>query len=145
MAHFAKLNSENIVTQVLVLSNDVLRDSNNIEQEALGIEFLTKMTNHSLWKQTSYNSNFRKRFAGVGHTYDPQRDAFIPPKEFPSFIFNEEACMFKAPITRPNNLDYQGISINLIWDEDNIRWLGEDTDNNRYIWNPNTLSWSINN
>lgn len=145
MAHFAKLNFENIVTQILVLSNDVLKDSNNIEQEALGIEFLKKMTGHSLWKQTSYNSNFRKRFACLGYTYDPQRDAFIPPKEFPSFIFNEEECMFKAPILRPNNLNYQGISINLIWDEDNIRWLGEDKDNNKYVWNPDILSWSINN
>ena len=91
MAHFAKLGSGNIVTQVEVVSNDVALT------EQAGIDFLNNLYNtNDIWKQTSYNENIRKNFAGVGYTYDEDRDAFIPPK--PSgdgWVLNEETCLWE--------------------------------------------------
>jgi len=82
MAHFAKLNSENIVITVVSVVNEVLKDSNGVEQEAIGIEFLRKLYNepNAIWKQTSYNNRIRKNYAGIGYRYDEQEDAFIPPQ-----------------------------------------------------------------
>jgi len=81
MAHFAKLEN-NIVIAVHSVVNEVLKDSNGVEQEVLGIEFLRKLYNepNAIWKQTSYNKNFRKNYAAIGDRYDEQEDAFIPPK-----------------------------------------------------------------
>ena len=81
MAHFAKLEN-NIVIAVHSVVNEVLKDSNGVEQEAIGIEFLRKLYNepNAIWKQTSYNKNFRKNYAAICYRYDEQEDAFIPPK-----------------------------------------------------------------
>ena len=75
MAHFAEINDQSIVQQVVVVANDVLLDENNVEQEALGVSFCEQIFGGS-WKQTSYNGNFRKNFAGVGYSYDATRNAF---------------------------------------------------------------------
>jgi len=91
MAHFAKLDENNIVVEVVVVSNTDLL-VNGVEQESKGIEFLTAVTGYSKWKQTSYNAKFRKNYAGIGFTYDEQRDAFIAPKTLASWVFNEETC-----------------------------------------------------
>ena len=82
MAHFAKLDNNNVVITVVSVVNEVIKDSNGIEQEQLGIDFLRNLNNepNAIWKQTSYNKNFRKNFAGIGYRYDEQEDAFIPPK-----------------------------------------------------------------
>jgi hypothetical protein len=82
MAHFAKLDNNNVVITVVSVVNEVLKDSNGVEQEVLGIEFLRKLYNepNAIWKQTSYNKSFRKNYAGIGYRYDEQEDAFIPPK-----------------------------------------------------------------
>jgi hypothetical protein len=130
MASFAKIGLNNKVIEVLSVVNEVLHDSNGIEQEAIGIDFLTKLTGYPVWKQTSYNTHgginknggtpLRKNHAGIGYTYDEDRDAFIPPKpkNFPSFILNETTCLWEAPVAKPQ-------------------------DDNKYSWNEQTLSWDL--
>ena len=113
MAHFAKIGIENIVEQVVVVSNDIATT------EQAGVDFLKKLYNTTdVWKQTSYNNNIRKNFAGIGYQYDQTRDAFIAPKPFNSWILNETTCRWESPIPYPQ-------------------------DNNRYIWNESTLTWDI--
>ena len=117
MAHFAKLNENNIVTEVVVTSND---DPNE------GLDWL-EQNFPATWVKTSYNTfggqhlqngvPFRKNYAGIGFTYDPNRDAFIPPKPFESWILNEETCLWEAPIPYPaDGNDYA-------WDETLENWV----------------------
>jgi len=102
MAYFAKLGTGNIVEQVISINNAVITDSNGVEQEQLGVDFINKLYNtRDVWKQTSYNNNIRKNYAGVGYTYDQTRDAFIPPKPFNSWILNENTCLWNAPFAIP--------------------------------------------
>ena len=114
MASFAKIEN-NIVTTVVSVVNEVLKDSNGIEQENIGTEFLKTLYNepNAIWKQTSYNTNagihslggtpFRKNHAGIGFTYDSQRDAFIPQKPYNSWVLNEQTCLWEAPVIKPND------------------------------------------
>ena len=123
MAHFAKLDSNNVVTEVVVVHNDVATS------ESAGAEFLNNLygTNDT-WKQTSYNTKkgqhtkggtpFRKNFAGKGYTYDASRDAFIPPKPYICLTLNETTCLWEAPVAKPGG--------------DNI-----------YEWNEDTTSWDL--
>ena len=111
MAHFAKIGLNGKVIEVLSVANEVLHDSNGVEQEVNGIDFLTKLTGWSIWKQTSYNANFRKNYAGIGFTYDTERNAFIAPKVFNSWKLNETTCRWEAPITYPSDDNIY------IWDE----------------------------
>ena len=126
MAHFAKLDENNIVERVEVVNNPVITDSNGVEQEQLGIDFLRTLYKepNANWKQTSYNGNFRKKFAGIGDTYDEQRDAFIPIQPFPSWVLNETSCQWEAPVTKPKNPGV--ISDNekqyYAWNEDQGNW-----------------------
>ncbi len=114
MAHFAKLDNNNIVLEVHVVNNDAL-DSNNEEQS--GIEFLTQWSNgYTNWKQTSYNGNYRKNYAGIGYIYDQERDAFIPPKPFNKWVLNEDTCIWESPVQYPD-------------------------DENQYVWNDNKGVW----
>jgi hypothetical protein len=118
MAHFAKLDNSNKVIRVDVLSNVVITDENDVEQEQLGIDFLTNLYGGVGWyKQTSYNENFRKNFAGVDYTYDGIRDAFIAPQTYPSWTLNEDTCRWEAPIAYPD--DGKGY----IWDEATTNWV----------------------
>jgi len=119
MAHFAKLGTGNIIEQIISINNSVITDANGIEQEQLGVDFINKLYNtRDVWKQTSYNKNFRKNYAGIGYQYDQTRDAFIPPKPFNSWILNEDTCQWEPP---------NPMIIN----------------NNSYVWNEQTLSWDI--
>ena len=118
MAHFAKIGLNNKVIAVHSVHNDVLKDSNGVEQEVNGINFLTDLHGWAIWVQTSYNKNFRKNFAGIGYTYDEDRDAFIPKKPFNSWILNEDTCLWNAPVSYPQ-------------------------DNNRYTWNEQNQSWDL--
>ena len=128
MASFAKIGLNNKVIEVLSVVNEVLHDSNGIEQEVIGVDFLTKLTGYPVWKQTSYNTHggvhssggtpFRKNHAGIGYTYDEDRDAFISPKPFNSWILNEDTCIWEAPVAYPQ-------------------------DDNDYKWNEQTLSWDL--
>ena len=123
MAHFAKIGLNSKVIEILSVHNNELKDSNGIEQEVNGIDFLTKLTGYPVWKQTSYNSNFRKNFAGIGYTYDEDRDAFIPKKPFNSWVLNEDTCLWESPIPYPqDNNQYKWNEQNQSWDliEDNI-------------------------
>ena len=103
MAHFAKIGINGKVIEVTKVNNEVILDANGNESEMNGIDFLTKLTGYPVWKQTSYNNNFRKNFAGIGYTYDEDRDAFIPKKPFNSWILNETTCLWEAPIAKPND------------------------------------------
>ena len=126
MATFAKIGLNNKVIEVLSVHNNELKDSNGVEQENIGIDFLTKLTGWPIWKQTSYNTiggvhklggtPLRKNFAGIGHTYDEGRDAFIPPKPFNSWVLNETTCVYNAPVAKPNDGN------NYSWNETNQTW-----------------------
>ena len=122
MAHFAKLDENNIVINVVVIADS------DAPTEAEGEAFcknLFKVTN--TFKQTSYNTQegvhllggtpFRKNFAGIGYEYDTSRDAFIPPKPFASWVLDESTCVWEAPIARPNDGKYYD------WNEDNRQWV----------------------
>jgi hypothetical protein len=114
MAHFAELDENNFVKQIIVVHNNELLD-NGIESEAKGIGFCQSLFGGT-WVQTSYNGNFRKNYAGIGFTYDEERDAFIPPKTFDSWILNEETCLWEPPIPYP-------------------------TDGKPYLWNEELVTW----
>ena len=114
MAHFAILNESNIVIRVEVINNAVLLDGDGVEQEQLGIDFLTSLYGAGNYKQTSYNRNIRKNYAGVGYTYDAVKDKFIKSKPFASWSLDENDD-WKAPITHPDDdKDYY-------WNEDNYQ------------------------
>lgn len=98
MAHFCKLDENNIVTQVIVVDNkDVTDPFTGQEDEILGIAFCKKLLGGN-WVQTSYNSTIRKRYAGINYTYNKALDAFIPPSPFPSFVLNTETADWESPL-----------------------------------------------
>jgi hypothetical protein len=115
MAHFAQLNEENLVTQVIVVANQDTADQDGVENEAIGIEFCTNLLGGN-WKQTSYNGNIRKNYAGIGYKYDATLDAFIPPQPFTSWTLNNETAQWEAPTPYP-------------------------TDDKRYTWDEATTAW----
>jgi hypothetical protein len=137
MASFAKLNNNNIVERVESVVNEVIKDSNGVEQESIGVQFLRTLYNepNSVWRQTSYNTNggihsnggtpLRKNHAGIGMTYDEDRDAFIPKKPFNSWILNEDTCLWNAPIPRPELTQEQ---------KDNDQY---------YAWNEEAQNWIL--
>jgi len=100
MAHFAQINLNNIVTQVIVVSNDDCGGGNYPESDEIGAAFCTNLLGGT-WKQTSYNNNFRVRYAGVGYTFDEELDAFIAPQPYPSWTLNAETTNWEAPIEQP--------------------------------------------
>ena len=117
MAHFAKLDENNIVLEVNVVNNSDIGDLPFPESEPLGVQFLNQFYGDTaIWKQTSYNGNFRKNYAGIGHTYDETRDAFIPPKPYESWLLDEATCQWKAPIDPPEGVYCR-------WDESVINWV----------------------
>ena len=126
MASFAKIGLNGKVIEVQSVVNEVLHDSNGVEQESIGIDFLTKLTGWAIWKQTSYNTKgginssggiaLRKNHAGIGYTYDENRDAFIPPKPFNSWILNETTCLWEAPVAMPKDDNIYN------WNEENQTW-----------------------
>jgi len=118
MAHYAELNHENIVIQVIPGWDETVKS---------GMEQLLLLETGNIWKRTSYNTvggvhlngktPFRKNFAAVGYTYDPQRDAFIPPQPFPSWTLNENTCLWDAPVAMPTDGQIYG------WDEASLSWV----------------------
>lgn len=122
MAHFAQLDSSNVVTQVISVANEDILDDNNVEQESLGIAFCQNMFGSDTnWKQTSYNNNIRKNYAGIGYTYDSAKDAFIPPKPYPSWVLNDTTCIWECPLDMPSDAGTQDSEGNIIrydWDDD---------------------------
>jgi hypothetical protein len=128
MASFAKIGLNSRVIEVVSVNNEVLKDSSGIEREELGIQFLNELYKWPIWKQTSYNTHggihnnggtpFRKNHAGIGFTYDEDRDAFIPKKPYNSWILNENTCNWESPIAYP-------------------------TDGQRYQWNEQIQNWEL--
>lgn len=121
MAHYARINLENIVTYVTPIPNEMITDENGVEHEEWALNHLYTTIPDSVgdrWIQTSYNNNFRVRYAGIGYTWNEQLNAFIPPKPFDSWILDEETVEWKAPIPYP-----------------------DDTTGAEYAWNEDIQSW----
>ena len=117
MAHFAKLDENNTVLDILVVRNEDLDSSN---EEASGITYLTNLFG-GIWKQTSYNNNIRKNYATIGSTYNQDFDAFISPQPYPSWILNEITCKWEAPIPMPTiEIDDQ---FTYTWEEETTSWV----------------------
>lgn len=117
MAHFAELDNNDVVLRVIVVSNADTSTPDGTEVESIGVAFCQRLFGGN-WKQTSYNGNFRKRYAGIGYTYNSQLDAFIPPKPYPSWVLNETTADWEAPVPYP-------------------------TDGKVYFWDEGTLSWQL--
>ena len=121
MAHFAKLGVGNVVETVVVVSNDIATT------EQAGVDFLNNLyKTRDVWKQTSYNGNIRKNFAGIGHKYDQTLDAFIPPNSFKSWTLNETTCQWEPPVVKPTLTEEQL------------------SQGKRYNWNEETQQWNLN-
>ena len=118
MIHFAQIGLNNKVIAVNCVDESVILDAEGIEREELGVEFLRNLTGWAIWKQTSYNQNFRKNFAGVGYIYDEDRDAFIAPQPYKSWILDEETCRWQSPVDKP-------------------------TDGKPYDWNEEEQTWEV--
>jgi hypothetical protein len=116
MAHFAKLDENNVVLAVHVVNNDVIT-VDGAESEQVGIDFLSDLHGHALWKQTSYNGTFRKNYAGIGYTYDASRDAFIAPQPYTSWTLNESTCQWECPVAYPTDGKMYA------WFEPNQQWI----------------------
>ena len=132
MASFAKIGLNNKVIEVQSVVNEVLHDSNGVEQEVNGIDFLTKLTGWSIWVQSSYNNNFRKNHAGIGYIYDEDRDAFIPPKPYASWILNEDTCLWESPIGSIPEINSEQQDQNTA-----------GTHSWYYVWNENNQTWDL--
>ena len=117
MAHFAKLDENNVVTQVIVVANSDTSDASGVEKEHIGAAFCEKLFGGT-WKQTSYNGNVRKNYAGIGFTYNADIDAFVPPQPFASWTLNNETAQWEAPTAMPD-------------------------DGQMYSWNEETTSWEV--
>jgi len=124
MAHFAKLDDDNTITQVIVVSDADCKDQDGNEVEAIGVAFCNNLLG-GRWVQTSYNGNIRKRYAGIGYSYNEQYDVFIAPKPFNSWTLNTTTFDWEAPVPYPT--------------EDS------DAENPRYYtWNETNQTWDLN-
>ena len=118
MAHFAQLNDTSIVLQVVVLNNETIQNLPFPDSEPVGVAFCQSLFGSTtVWKQTSYNANFRKNYAGIGYTYDPVLDAFIAPQPYPSWLLNTTTCQWQAPAPYPDD------GKAYMWDEATLSWI----------------------
>jgi hypothetical protein len=115
VAHFAELDDNNIVKRVIVVATKDNSDANGVEKESIGRAFCERLFGGN-WVQTSYNGNMRKRYAGIGYSYDPALDAFIAPKPFPSWTLDDNAD-WQAPVPMPTDGKMYA------WDEDAQAWV----------------------
>ena len=119
MAHFAQLDENSIVLQIIVVNNDVIQNLPFPESEPIGVAFCQSLFGQdTVWKQTSYNGNFRKNYAVIGYTYNADIDAFVAPQPYPSWILNAETGQWEAPVPYPH-------------------------DGKRYAWDEATQSWVL--
>ena len=121
MAHFAEVDQNNVVTQVIVVGNDTIDDLPFPESEPVGVAFCQSLLGaETRWAQTSYNANFRYNYAGIGYTFDPApapNGAFIPPKPYPSWLLDTNTFQWQPPVPYPTD---GGI---YTWDEDTQTWI----------------------
>jgi hypothetical protein len=116
MAHFAEIDDNNVVLRVIVVANKDTADANGNEVESIGVAFCQRLLGGN-WKQTSYNGNFRKNYAGIGFTYDAGIDAFVPPKPYPSWVLNSNTAQWEAPVPMPQDGKMYS------WDEATQSWV----------------------
>jgi hypothetical protein len=121
MAHFAKIEN-NVVTQVIVVDNKDCADASGVEKEYIGAAFCERLLGGT-WKQTSYNGSIRKNYAGVGYAFDAERDAFIPPKPYNSWLLNEDTCLWEAPVAMPADAGTGEPPKRYTWDEATTSWV----------------------
>jgi len=118
MANFAQLDGGYLVTQVIVVNNETIQDLPFPESEPMGVAFCQSLFGSTtVWKQTSYNANFRKNYAGIGYAYDSVMDAFIPPQPYPSWLLNTTTCQWEAPVPYPDD------GKEYYWDEVTLSWV----------------------
>ena len=163
MAHFAKLGINSKVIGVEVVADADCKNADNIEDETVGIQFLENIHGWPLWKKTSYNTRggkhyqqdgtesadqskaLRKNYAGIGYTYDEDRDAFIPPKPHASWVVNETTCVWEAPVAYPSVTTYGDPEKPYVisWDETNTRWICTDSEEtpNNFRWDASASAW----
>ena len=115
MAHFAKIKN-GLVKQVIVVNNADTANAEGVEMESIGAAFCERLLGGD-WKQTSYNGNIRKNYAGIGYTFDAMRDAFIAPKPYLSWVLNEQTCQWEAPVHMPTDGKMYS------WDESTLNWI----------------------
>jgi hypothetical protein len=149
MAHFAELNSSNKVLQVIVISNTDV-DANGGDESTQAETFVASIvpygTGGVAWKQTSYNNNFRKQYAGIGFSYDSSKDKFILPQPYPSWSL-DSSDDWQAPVTYPTVTEINSVDVIISWDEDNQKWLGETYTGDpivttNYTWDASSLAWT---
>jgi hypothetical protein len=154
MAHFAEIkqktdptgftnNTQWVVERVVVIDNAVVPSDMHVDGET----WCQKFFNGGTWKQTSYNSNFRGRYAGIGYVYDEAKDVFICPQPFASYTLNADT-QWEPPVPVPSPMEVgEETYSEPNWDESNLRWKAYDhlTDPNNpvtYVWNPDTSAWN---
>ena len=143
MAHFASLDINNKVLQVVVISNEDV-DANGGDQSAQAETFVATIVPFvpfgGAWKQTSYNNNFRKQYAGIGYSYDATKDKFIEPQPYSSWSL-DASDDWKAPVTYPTVTEISSNPISITWDEGNKKWTGI-SDSTNYTWDASSLAWN---
>jgi len=150
MAHFAELNSSNEVLRVVVISNDDVAANGgdlHVDAETFVESIVPYSTGGTAWKQTSYNNNFRKQYAGIGHTYNAGKDKFILPQPYPSWSLDSNDD-WQAPVTFPTVTEIDSEYVITSWDEANQKWLGKtftgddgETVTN-YQWDATNTEWN---
>ena len=145
MAHFAELDGNNIVTRVIVVGNDVTTAAGPLGSNDMHVDGETWCVNFfkgGTWKQTSYNNNFRKQYAGKGFTYDAAKDKFISPQPFASWALDGNDD-WQAPVVHPRNASAEhDQNYSISWDEDNQRWTGvKSSDQSNWNWDASGLTW----
>ena len=151
MAHFAELNNSNEVLQVIVISNEDV-DANGGDESTQAETFVATIvpygTGGVAWKQTSYNNNFRKEYAGIGYSYDSSKDMFISQQPYSSWSLDSNGDWL-APVTYPSVTEISGLGVITSWDEPNLQWLGQTDDLTtdpitltNYTWDASGLTWN---
>ena len=144
MAHYAELDINNKVIRVLTACNqDIATHGGELSEEAANYfgTYTPFSENGVKWVQTSYNSNFRKQYAGIGYTFDSTKNKFISPQPFTSWSLDSNDD-WQAPVAYPSVTTYgDNVKYMISWDESNLRWIGKDDQQNTFVWSPNTSSW----
>ena len=152
MAHFASLDINNKVLQVVVISNEDV-DANGGDQSAEAETFVATIVPFNpfggAWKQTSYNNNFRKQYAGIGYSYNSSLDMFVDAQPYPSWSLDSNGDWL-APVTYPSVSEIGGLTVFPSWDEPNLQWLGSTWSDNmeqqgtetKYTWDASNTQWN---
>ena len=138
MAHFAELDNNNVVLRVIVVGNDCVPSDEHIDGETWCVNFFKGGT----WKQTSYNHNFRKQYAGIGYTYDAAKNKFISPQPHASWALDANDD-WQAPVTYPTDTGTEESPKLISWNEENLRWTAKDREDpvNNFNWDASALAW----